>query len=110
MSELILKKDSKNPNLHTIHFSTGGPVPAVLAGLWSSKYGLKAIKAYEERPQPKPMAYDKHAKKITDEEEADLFEQVKRDVEAKNNGEETKEKTKNSVRTKRVRKGSDNRS
>ncbi len=119
MSELTLVKDKRNPNLHTIEFrggDGGGKRPSVLDGLWSSKYGNKAIKAYLERPRPKPIEY-KHQMNISKEEEADLFAEVQREtarineeLEANSNGKEESKKNKSKARKQSVRKGTDNRS
>lgn len=97
MSELVAVPDVKMPSMYVVKAEGhGGQVPAVLHGMFTTRLSAdKHIAMYHNRPKPTPQVY-KGAKDISNEEEANLFEQIKKEVEAKNNGEEKAKKSKNS--------------
>jgi len=97
MTELVAVPDEQMPNLYVVKWEGhgGGKVPQQLEGFFSTRLKAKLkIEAYHNRPKPKPIEY-KGTKKITDEEEAEMFKEVQEKVEAINNGKKQKEKSKN---------------
>jgi len=95
VNELVVVPDNKMPNLYRIKWSDGGDIAGYLSGLYSTRISAKKkIMFYEARPKPQPIKY-KHQKAISNEEEAEMFEKVTKQVEAENNGKEEKPKGKN---------------
>ncbi len=97
--KLITYPDKDMPNLYRVRYNKGlGSVPDALSGLFSSRTAAKKqIYFYENRPKPQAIEYT-HQKNISDEEEAKMFEEVKKQVEAENNGKEKIKKTKSKCR------------
>lgn len=110
MSDLVVVPDKDMPNLYRVMYERGeGATPDALKGLFSTRIAAKKrIAFYEARPRPQPIEY-KGQKKISDEEEAEIFAAVQKQVEAENNGKEEEPEKKNKGRTKSVRKGANNR-
>jgi len=97
--ELLIVPDKDMPNLYVVKYASGGETPDFLKGLFSTRIAAKKkIFFYEQRPKPQPIEY-KGVKSISDEEEAELFEQVKKQVEAENNGKEKATKKESKSRT-----------
>ena len=108
MNELIVVPDKKMPNLYRVKWTEGGNIPNFLDGLFSTRIAAKKrVIIYENKPKPKPIEY-KGQKTISNEEEAELFDEVKKQVEAENNGKEKENKGKNKGGAESVREGTDN--
>ncbi len=96
--ELIVVPDKKMPNLYVVRYKDKGVTPDYLGGLFSTRIAAKKkIMFYEARPKPQDLKYS-HQKSITNEEEAELYEKIKKEVEAKNNGKEDNTEKKKSSR------------
>ena len=115
-NKLITYPDKDMPNLVRIKYKKGGQTPKELEGLYTGfTMAKKAIDFYNKlKPVHEALEYA-HQKKISDEEEAKLFDKVEKEVaeqnkvlEAKKNGKEEKPKIKDEGGAKHIRKGPDN--
>ena len=115
-NKLITYPDKDMPNLVRIKYKKGGQTPKELEGLYTGfTMAKKAIDFYNKlKPVHEALEYA-HQKKISDEEEAELFAKIQKEVaeenkalEAKKDGKEEKPKSKDEGGTKHVRKGIDN--
>jgi len=98
--ELVIVADKEMPNLYVVKYKNCGTTPPYLEGLFSTRIAAKKrIFFYENRKVPQEQQY-KGKKTISKEEEARLYEEVKKKVEAENNGKERNKKTKNKAGTK----------
>ncbi len=109
MSELIVVPDKDMPSLYRVRYEEGlGATPDYLKGLFSTRIAAKKrIMIYESRPKPKPIEY-KGQKKLSNEEEAELFAKIQIEVEAENNGKEQETQNKSEGGTEPVHSGTDN--
>ncbi len=101
VSHLSVVPNKKMPNLYVVA-TNNGKVPELLDGLFSSRRTAnKKIQEYKERHIPQAIVYS-GSKKITDEEEAELYRKVVLQTEEDNRGKNQTTEKKNESRAKPV--------